>query len=769
MKLLGKGVIVVILCVCGFYRSTAGPTPKANEDPFGNRDLTQGSTDEVKRYRMSFRDAVIDDELELVEAFLRHGITIELPAIGTGIGDILDDAAYFTRDPRMVRLLLDHGAKPGGAIHERNATMNSALRLGNKEIVDQLIAAGAGCDPLWYDAALGFIDDLKKRDAQQPMDAKVSADALEYAASAGQVETFDWLWAKARGEDAAAQAKKLEDFYNRAAGNGHLALLQHLEQMGVKPADGGVKALTLAAGRNHVAEAKHLLEMGVAPPKDPYFLRNAAGEGYLEIVKLLLDHGVDPNATDGQGFTPLAWAAYEGREDVCQLLVERGVNLEVAADNGRTALWQVVGSTHCPETLALMLKKGVHINWVDTQGRSLLEVAFNFMPHRAGQTGFPGRVLTLSQLREYEQREERIIDLLISAGLDPSGKEGTSTPLMAALRSNHYPAARALLRHHPDLNVKDESGNPAITTLFNRCYGPFPLDVLESFLEQGCDPNANHPIPGWNPRRDLTVLEMALGSFRPRGVEEVEDHRAAIRKLLAHGGTFSGTKSDADQALLVAAASGDLQKMTEAVAKGASLDAKESAGYTPLLISASLRYFDHVFWLLGQGADPKESSLVWGESLLPAAVTANRPDVVNLLISKGVDASQGSGLNIAVQLGNQQIFDALIGAGANPKDGNLFTCIQNGRVEMARVLLQFGADPQPPPMMENRGNVYWAVYYEQPEILKMLLDRGANPNLVDAYGETPLSMAKEFHKDLARILEEAIARRKSEAKGDEAK
>ena len=120
-------------------------------------------------------------------------------------------------------------------------------------------AAWAACDPLWYDAALGQIEDLKKRDAQQPMDAKASADALEYAASAGQVETFDWLWAKARGEDASAQAKKLEDFYNRSAGNGHLALLQHLEEMGVKPADSGVKALDLAVGRNHVAEAKYLL------------------------------------------------------------------------------------------------------------------------------------------------------------------------------------------------------------------------------------------------------------------------------------------------------------------------------------------------------------------------------------------------------------------------------------------------------------------------------------------------------------------------------
>jgi hypothetical protein len=69
--------------------------------------------------------------------------------------------------------------------------------------------------------------------------------------------------------------------------------------------------------------------------------------------------------------------------------------------------------------------------------------------------------------------------------------------------------------------------------------------------------------------------------------------------------------------------------------------------------------------------------------------------------------------------------------------------------------------------MENRGNVYWAVYYDQPEILKMLLDHGAKPDMVDAYGETPLAMAKRFHPKAVPILEDAIARRAAEAKKSE--
>ncbi len=96
----------------------------------------------------------------------------------------------------MVRLLLKHGAKPAGARHDWRATINCALRLGNRDMADQLIRAGADYDPVWYDAAFGQLDDLRKRGPAQPLDAHQVGAALGYAADAGQVETFDWLLGK---------------------------------------------------------------------------------------------------------------------------------------------------------------------------------------------------------------------------------------------------------------------------------------------------------------------------------------------------------------------------------------------------------------------------------------------------------------------------------------------------------------------------------------------------------------------------------------------
>jgi ankyrin repeat protein len=47
--------------------------------------------------------------------------------------------------------------------------------------------------------------------------------------------------------------------------------------------------------------------------------------GALEIGRLLLDHGADPNVRDDKyKATALGWADFFGRTDFAQLLAERG-------------------------------------------------------------------------------------------------------------------------------------------------------------------------------------------------------------------------------------------------------------------------------------------------------------------------------------------------------------------------------------------------------------------------------------------------------------
>uniref|UniRef100_A0ABM5FAG0 Ankyrin repeat domain-containing protein 63 n=1 Tax=Pogona vitticeps TaxID=103695 RepID=A0ABM5FAG0_9SAUR len=95
-----------------------------------------------------------------------------------------------------------------------------------------------------------------------------------------------------------------------------------------------------------VAFARLLLERGAAPN-----LRDDAGRsalslacerGYLEVTQLLVQFGADPDAVDARGWSPLMYAAWEGRAGVVEWLLRAfrrlgQLRLERADRAGRTA------------------------------------------------------------------------------------------------------------------------------------------------------------------------------------------------------------------------------------------------------------------------------------------------------------------------------------------------------------------------------------------------------------------------------------------------
>ena len=112
----------------------------------------------------------------------------------------------------------------------------------------------------------------------------------------------------------------------------------------------GATAFVRAAQSSDVALMKLLLEHGADPKAETGFgdtaLTAAGGIGWvegvtyersvkenLEAVRMLLDLGLDPNHANKDGRTAIMGAAHKGRNDVVQLLVDRGAKLD-ARDYG---------------------------------------------------------------------------------------------------------------------------------------------------------------------------------------------------------------------------------------------------------------------------------------------------------------------------------------------------------------------------------------------------------------------------------------------------
>ena len=69
-------------------------------------------------------------------------------------------------------------------------------------------------------------------------------------------------------------------------------------------------------------------------------LMEAASSGFVEIVKLLLQHDADITAQSSSGNTALHYAAIGGHQDVVRLLLEHGANIEEHNENGHTPLME---------------------------------------------------------------------------------------------------------------------------------------------------------------------------------------------------------------------------------------------------------------------------------------------------------------------------------------------------------------------------------------------------------------------------------------------
>jgi hypothetical protein len=119
----------------------------------------------------------------------------------------------------------------------------------------------------------------------------------------------------------------------------HAAAL-HAEFAGVNALIGrGARIdLPVAAALGRVDDSRRLLP-GAGPQDRHLALTLAASSGYVEIVRLLLDAGEDPNRYNPVGghshTTPLHQAAGEGHYEVVRLLVERGARLDL-----KDILWQ---------------------------------------------------------------------------------------------------------------------------------------------------------------------------------------------------------------------------------------------------------------------------------------------------------------------------------------------------------------------------------------------------------------------------------------------
>jgi uncharacterized protein len=172
-------------------------------------------------------------------------------------------------------------------------------------------------------------------------------------------------------------------------------------------------------------------------------------------------------------------------------------------------------------------------------------------------------------------------------------------------------------------------------------------------------------------------------------------------------------------------ASGAHNEITQLLVNGLDPNGRDGHGRTPYLVAAHNGDMAAMEILVKGGADPRAKDSRNYDAITILAV-ANRPDAMKLAVRLGGDPKAvtspylGTALIAAAHLGHHEVVKALIDAGAPLDHVNNLTWT----AVIEAIVLGDG------------GSNHIAC-------LKHLLDAGANPNIPDKQGKSPLALARE--------------------------
>ncbi len=193
--------------------------------------------------------------------------------------------------------------------------------------------------------------------------------------------------------------------------------------------------------------------------------------------------------------------------------------------------------------------------------------------------------------------------------------------------------------------------------------------------------------------------------------------------------------------LHAAAAAGNVAEIERLVAAGANRELRDGNGRTPLHVAAYRRQYDAARLLMERGANPNALDAQRYDIVTIAAVADDVP-MLRVALAGGTSARNvtspydGTALIAAAHLGHDEVVKVLIGAGA-PLDhvNNL------GWTAVIEAIV-----------LGNGGK-------RHTETLRALIAAGANPNLADGRGTTPLALARgRGYAGMVEMLERAGGR-----------
>lgn len=150
------------------------------------------------------------------------------------------------------------------------------------------------------------------------------------------------------------------------------AVITALAKTEIEVSHASILSSAASAGRTVLVE-ELLRKEKASETGDQSLISQAAANGHMETIQMLLEKGTDVNQADGDGKTPLMLAGMHDREETIKMLLESpGINVNAVDNDGRTAVSHAAGAWYSGCLKLLLADPRVDAKRQDSHGRSPL-------------------------------------------------------------------------------------------------------------------------------------------------------------------------------------------------------------------------------------------------------------------------------------------------------------------------------------------------------------------------------------------------------------
>jgi ankyrin repeat protein len=466
-------------------------------------------------YRTPLYFAVRENRIEVAEYLLDHGADPLSLAVNDSLLDITRDRGYAEMEKMLEhKLAARFGASPKGE------PVAAAIREGNLAKIQELLDRAP---------ELLHAGDMR------------SNQSIHWAVMSRQIDIVDELLA--RGADVNAARADGGRPIHLTNGDYHYRgwrdvpkdhpttpaeVLDHLRMRGA------YVDINTAASMGDLNRVKELLDEdpSLANRVSDYVtyyvgsgspLKNAASRGHMDVVKLLLQRGADPNLPE-EGIAPRGHALYSAvankHFEVAKLLLEHGAYPNPEVESSADALSRAISNSDQPMIELLCsygAARGVHLLAYDGDIQTAAAVfaanpALADDPEAIANAAGEGQDAFVRLMLRYERdlpkritfpswsvgaKSRELNELLFAHGMNPSQPDWLlMTPLHHFARKGDLENAQLFLDHGADLDARDE--DICSTPLgWAAKYGQ--SSMVELLLQRGAKPNLPDDPPWATP------------------------------------------------------------------------------------------------------------------------------------------------------------------------------------------------------------------------------------------------------------------------------